>query len=100
MPTGYAKVLTKLLEEAGMSAYRLSEISGVSTQTISAVLSGRNLPGWESAVKIAKALHVSLDVFVTDDVTIPDPSEPGSPGRPSREEESEEKKPAKKGKKK
>jgi transcriptional regulator with XRE-family HTH domain len=83
------------------ASVELSQISGVSTQTISAVLSNRNLPGWESAVKIAKALKVSLDVFVTEDITIPDASEPGKPGRPTREEEPEvEKKSPKKGKKK
>ena len=49
------------LKEMHMSQVELSEKSGINKQTISFILNDRNTPKLETAVKIAKAVGVSLD---------------------------------------
>ena len=64
----FAARLQELLDEAGMSGYRLAELSGLPRQTVSRFLRGERQPTLANAGRIARALGVSLSVF--DCVTV------------------------------
>lgn len=73
----FAQRLQELLDEAGTSAYRLSQLSGLRKQAISRYLHGRE-PTFMAARRIAAALGVSLAVF--DGVTVTMPGPPDAKG--------------------
>jgi transcriptional regulator with XRE-family HTH domain len=78
----FADRLKTLIAEAGITKYRLSQLSGVSKQTLSKLEAGQQ-PGWETVMRLAKALGVSLDAFAIE-LSMPEPSEPSPRGRPKK----------------
>lgn len=61
--------INEILAERGMTKYRLSVLSGVSNATLSELCSGKTNIGKcsvETIYKIAKALHVSMELLVED----------------------------------
>ncbi len=58
-----ASRLIALREAAGLTPYRLAQLSGVSKQTLSAVEAGKSQPAFSTVAKLAKALDVSLSAF-------------------------------------
>lgn len=61
--------LFKIIEERGISAKKLSDITGISTGNISDWKSGRCLPSISALITIADYLNISIDYLVgrTDD---------------------------------
>lgn len=59
------KLIQKELKRQGMSAYRLSKITGLSQNTLQNYKNGHE-PSFSNVVKIADALGVSLDEFRSD----------------------------------
>lgn len=59
------KLIQKELKKQGMSAYRLSKITGLSQNTLQNYKNGHE-PSFSNVVKIADALGVSLDEFRSD----------------------------------
>jgi transcriptional regulator with XRE-family HTH domain len=57
--TAFAERLTKLLEERGLTQYRLSKLTGISEGTITGWIKGGKNPAWKSTEKIAKCLGVT-----------------------------------------
>lgn len=82
MAKNFAAALTEQLEVAGMTGYRLSQLTGISRQTVSRLLNGHVQPGWDVVAKIAKALGVSCEAFVTDDMSLPEAPDERPRGRP------------------
>jgi transcriptional regulator with XRE-family HTH domain len=69
----FADRLASLRRAAGISQYRLSQISGVAKQTLSKLEMGETAPSWVTVQLLAKALGVSCEAFMTDDVQPPEP---------------------------
>lgn len=63
---GFASKLKSLRIAAGMSQYRLAQLSGVKKQTISRLEKGRHDPSWKTVQELAKGLGVEVTAFVTD----------------------------------
>lgn len=59
------KLIQKELKRQGMSAYRLSKITGLSQNALQNYKNGHE-PSFSNVVKIADALGVSLDEFRSD----------------------------------
>lgn len=59
----FAERLKELRAKAGMSQYRLAQVSGVAKQTISQLEKGDTDPAWETVRKLARALGVSISEF-------------------------------------
>lgn len=59
------KLIQKELKKQGMTAYRLSKITGLSQNTLQNYKHGHE-PSFSNVVKIADALGVSLDEFRSD----------------------------------
>jgi transcriptional regulator with XRE-family HTH domain len=76
----FARRLTALREQAGITMYRLAQITGITKQTISNLERGVGLPSWDSVQLLAKALGVSCEAFMSDDVQLPEPPPVGRPG--------------------
>lgn len=68
-PQAFQIRLQALLDDADISAYRLSQLSGITKQTISRYLSGHREPTFFAVLAMARAMNVSLSVF--DNVTEP-----------------------------
>lgn len=60
------KLIKNQMDKQGMSAYRLSKITGLSQNTLQNYKNGHE-PSFSNVVKIADALGVSLDVFRSDE---------------------------------
>ena len=59
----WSKIEIKL-KEKGISVYRLSKLTGISHQSLSALKTGKSKsPSFELMVKIADALNINLDEF-------------------------------------
>ncbi|WP_374284173.1 helix-turn-helix domain-containing protein [Lactococcus sp.] len=57
-------IIEKHLDEKQITSYRLAKIAGLSTQTVSALKTGRiTNPRFEIIVKIAVALDIDLNEF-------------------------------------
>lgn len=65
----YGKRLTAIMRNKGMSQLALSQITGIPQPSISAYASGKNIPGFYQADKIAKALGCSTDAFRYVDIS-------------------------------
>jgi transcriptional regulator with XRE-family HTH domain len=76
----FADRLAAAREAAGVSQYRLAQLSGISKQTVSKLELGETAPSWETVQLLAKALGVSCEQFVTDDVQPPEPPPVKRPG--------------------
>lgn len=61
--------INEILKEKGMTRYRLSKISGVPHATLNELCSGKSRIekcSAETLYKIAKALHVSMEMLIED----------------------------------
>ncbi|HEX5270553.1 MAG TPA: helix-turn-helix transcriptional regulator [Gemmataceae bacterium] len=76
----FAGRLTALREAAGISQYRLAQLSGITKQTISNLERGETSPSWETVQLLAKALGVSCEEFVVEDIQPPEPPPVKRPG--------------------
>ena len=72
-PDTFARRLHSLLAEAGMTAYRLAQLAGLPNQTVCRYLNGEREPTYANAVKLARALAVSVEVFAD---TVPAKEQP------------------------
>jgi transcriptional regulator with XRE-family HTH domain len=63
--------LKKLLEDRGLTVYRISKETGIPQSTISTWYSSHNLPPIDKLEIICKALGMSLADFFCDEGTIP-----------------------------
>jgi transcriptional regulator with XRE-family HTH domain len=61
----FAERLTALRERAGISQYRLAQLSGLSKQSISRLELGTTQPSWDTVQALATALGVEVGEFVT-----------------------------------
>jgi transcriptional regulator with XRE-family HTH domain len=65
-PETFASRLRTLREEKGISAYRLAQLTGLTRQALSLMELGQTEdPSWETIKRLAVALEVSTDAFVT-----------------------------------
>lgn len=62
----FADRLRSLREAAGISQYRLAQLSGLTKQTLSRLELGESKPSWETVQALARALAVDVTVFVTE----------------------------------
>lgn len=63
IPETFAQRLERLLGQAGLSAYRLAQRSGLSRETVSRYLHGEREPTFANVVRIAQALELPLEAF-------------------------------------
>lgn len=100
MANDFAEALSDQIQKSGLTAYKLAQVSGVPKQILSNLLLGKTQPSWENVVKFARVLEVPLEVFVSDNIALPEPSEARGRGRPGKPEDEPEpvaeKKPSKK----
>lgn len=68
----FEEKLRKEMLLKGFNQQKLARLSGVSDSEVSRILSGKSQPGLENALKIARAVDVSLD-YLTDDTLTEDP---------------------------
>lgn len=62
--------INDILKETGITKYRLSKLSGVPHATLNDLCSGKSRIekcSAETLYKIAKALHVSMEVLIEDE---------------------------------
>lgn len=67
IPMNFPLRLTALRKEQGYSQQRLAEAVGLHVNQVKRYETGTAQPTLEALVKLAKALHVSLDTLVFDD---------------------------------
>jgi transcriptional regulator with XRE-family HTH domain len=67
MAETYGEVLARLRAAKGWTMYRLAMESGLKQQSLWNLESGKMQPKLATAVKIARALGVSVEAFVTED---------------------------------
>jgi transcriptional regulator with XRE-family HTH domain len=65
---------------APITMYRLAQISGITKQAIGNLERGIASPSWETVQLFAKALGVSSEAFMTEDVQPPGPPPVKRPG--------------------
>lgn len=65
--SNFSKRLDYILLEQGISQRRLSEMSGITEQTISRYVNDERVPKATEIVKIAKSLNVSIDYLLGQD---------------------------------
>jgi transcriptional regulator with XRE-family HTH domain len=81
----FASRLQDLRESAGLSQYRLAQLSAVSKQTLSRLELGTAQPSWDTVQALARGLGIDVGAFVIDK-TAPVPADPARPrGRPRKE---------------
>jgi transcriptional regulator with XRE-family HTH domain len=76
----FASRLTDIRKAAGITKYRLAQLSGLSKQALTRLESGQGEPTWGTVQLLAKALGVSCEAFVTEDVQPPEPPPVKRPG--------------------
>lgn len=69
----FEEKLRKEMLLRGFNQQRLARASGVSDSEVSRILAGKSQPGLENALKLARAVGVSLD-YLADDSIDSDPS--------------------------
>ena len=69
----FEEKLRKQMLLKGFNQQKLSRASGVSDSEISRILNGKSQPGLENALKLARAVGVSLD-YLADDSVDEDPA--------------------------
>jgi DNA-binding XRE family transcriptional regulator len=62
----FADRLRHARAEAGISQYRLAQLTGLSKQALSQLELGQSQPSWETVQALARALGVSCEAFLTD----------------------------------
>jgi transcriptional regulator with XRE-family HTH domain len=68
--------LKHLMHAKGLNGQRLSRLSQVSDSEISRILQGKSRPGLDNALRLARALEVSLD-YLADDKIDSEPADSG-----------------------
>ena len=89
MPSKFGERVKEVRERKGMSAYRLSQLVGLTRSAVSQIESGKADPSWETAVRISLALGVPVTDLVTPDIQLPPSEPPGKPGRPRKDDAGE-----------
>jgi transcriptional regulator with XRE-family HTH domain len=87
----FGKRLKELRTSKGLSAYRISQLTGLTRQAISAFELGHALPAWNVAIRLAKALGISLDDLAGVLPDQPEAPPPKPRGRPPKVEKPVEK---------
>lgn len=64
---GGSFLLKDVLLKLGVSQRRLAKLLGATQDWVSRLHSGKNAPAWPTAVRIARALQVSVGVFCDND---------------------------------
>ena len=59
------EIFEKLLEEQGLSAYKVSKMSGVTTTTLTNWKQGKYIPEQDKMQKLANCLGVSVEYLMT-----------------------------------
>ncbi len=67
--------LKNLMNTKGLNGQKLARLSQVSDSEISRILQGKSRPGLDNALRLARALGVSLD-YLADDQLDAEPAEP------------------------
>ncbi|MCI0462122.1 MAG: helix-turn-helix transcriptional regulator [Gemmataceae bacterium] len=83
-PTHFAGRLLALREAAGLSKYRLAELTGLTRQALGLLESGQTVPTWDTVQKLARALGVSCEAFEDPGMELPEAKPPGKAGRPPK----------------
>src|SRR5262245_24469836 len=81
----FADRLRAMLTESGLSQYALAKRSGLSKQSLSALLLGGRDPSWDTVQRLAIALGVDCRAFANPNLTIPNEETAPGPGRPRKE---------------
>lgn len=68
--------LHMMMVRKGLNGQKLARISQVSDSEISRILQGKSRPGLDNALRLAKAVGVSLDFLADDEIDV----EPAPPG--------------------
>ena len=71
--------LRALREAAGLSIYELAKRAGLSRTAVSRIEQDERQPSYETAVKLARALGVSVAAFDDPPADSPQPTEPARP---------------------
>jgi transcriptional regulator with XRE-family HTH domain len=82
----FAERLQALREKAGVTQYRLAQLSGVSKQTLSRLEMGATQPSWETVQALARGLGVEVGAFVTEAARQAPPEPAKARGRPRKRE--------------
>src|SRR5579871_6339550 len=83
----FADRLQALRERAGLTQYRLAQLSGITKQTLSRLELGKTQPTWDTVQTLAAALQVDVGAFVTHSSKTPDEAPPSRPrGRPPKDD--------------
>jgi transcriptional regulator with XRE-family HTH domain len=81
----FARRLVELRKVAGLSKYRLAELTGITRQALSLLETGQREPNWDTVQRLAKALGVDSTAFEDPDLQLPDVKPPGKAGRPKKD---------------
>jgi transcriptional regulator with XRE-family HTH domain len=65
-PTGFGAILKRLRENAGLTQGELGELCSMAYQAIARIERGAHEPTWRTVLKLAEALGVTPDAFVSD----------------------------------
>lgn len=85
----FGKVLADMLEQKGMTAYRLAQLAGLGQPSVSKLINGQSQPTWDTVQKIRVALGVEFADLVTIDEEPPEVAEKRGRGRPKKKAEGE-----------
>jgi transcriptional regulator with XRE-family HTH domain len=88
MADNFATRLTALRERAGLSQYRLAQLTGLTRQAMSLLEMGDTAPSWLTVQLIALALDVSYDALADPTLSLPE-DEVNPRGRPPKVEREE-----------
>jgi transcriptional regulator with XRE-family HTH domain len=77
----FAKRLKELREAAGLSKYRLAQLSGLTRQAISNLELGNREPTWVTVQRLARALGVSMEDLADPEIIRPPEPPRRRPGR-------------------
>lgn len=58
----------QLLEEAGLSRYKLAKMSGIPRSTLYNMLDGKSVPSIEIIQRISNAFHITLQQFFSPEI--------------------------------
>ena len=75
--------LQALMARKGLNGQKLARLSQVSDSEISRILQGKSRPGLDNALRLARAVGVSLDYLADDEIEV----EPAAPADPLSAEE-------------
>jgi transcriptional regulator with XRE-family HTH domain len=80
----FALRLRGLLDRKGITAYAAAQRSGLSKQTLSALLAGKQGTTWDTLQRLCLVLGVSPEDFVDPGLELPGTEPRGGPGRPRK----------------